>query len=270
MAKLQYYKLYGGIGNQLFQYAHGLSEISKGEKIRFILNREFSSSFFYDLPELFSVDPKLIYAPTNQYGLLAAKVYAKYICRSWHTGFFQDYKFAQCLKDAGISFSKKDEYQATEAASVISGKNAVSIHIRGGDYNRADVFSDYGNICTEEYYDKAAAEICAKIEKPFFVVFTNDAEYASSILKKTAIKDYAFIDTLIQAEKTELKNDPAFSMYLQTLCKANIIANSTFSWWGAFLNETPGKLVISPSKWHNKRPEAIEKLVPEISGWRKI
>lgn len=270
MAKLQYYKLYGGIGNQLFQYAHGLSEISKGEKIRFILNREFNSSVFYDLPELFNVDPKLIYIPQNLYGLLAAKVYAKYICRSWNTGFFQEYKYGKYLKNAGISFSRKAEYQVTEASSIISDKNSISIHIRGGDYNRADVFRDYGNICTEDYYNKAAAEICTAIEKPFFVVFTNDLEYASSILKKTSIKDFVFAENLIQDEQSELRDDPAFSMYLQTLCKANIIANSTFSWWGAFLNERQDKLVISPSKWHNKRPEVIEKLVPDISGWRKL
>ena len=270
MSRLQYYKLYGGIGNQLFQYAHGLALIAGGEKVRFILNRDFSSSIFYDLPELFNVDPKLIYAPQNPYGLIAAKVYAKYICRSWNTGFFQEYKFAQCLKDSGISFSKKAEYDSTSAATFIRSKNAVSIHIRGGDYNRPDVFSDYGNICTEVYYNKAAAEICTSIEKPVFVVFTNDSEYAAATLEKIDIEEFVFADTLINDKKPELKNDPAFSMYLQTLCKANIIANSTFSWWGAFLNKTPDKLVISPSKWHNKRPEAIEKLVPEISGWRKI
>ena len=268
MSKIHYYKLYGGIGNQLFQYAHGLSQISAGEKVRFILNRDFTSESFYDLPELFNVDPQLILKPKNKFELLTLKVYAKYICRSWHTGFFQDYAFAQFVKN--IEFSKKAEYKASAAAAFISNKNAVSIHIRGGDYNRPDVFSDYGNICTENYYNKAIAEIKAAIAKPVFVIFTNDSDYAAAMLKKLELLEYVFADQLIEDENSDLKKDPAFSMYLQTLCKANIIANSTFSWWGAFFNETPDKLVISPSKWHNKRPEAIEKLVPAISGWRKL
>ncbi|MBO4728215.1 MAG: alpha-1,2-fucosyltransferase [Spirochaetaceae bacterium] len=268
MHKTHYYKLYGGIGNQLFQYAHGLAEISSGEKIRFVLNRDFNADTFYDLPELFNVDSQLIFVPKNKPALLAAKVYAKYVSRTWHTGFFQDYEFAQFVKN--IEFSKKAEYEVSAAAAFIRGKNAVSVHIRGGDYNRPDVFSDYGNICTEDYYNKAITAVKSEIENPVFVVFSNDFDYAAAVLKNVDISDYVLAGDLMTSEAFNLKNDPAFSMYLQTLCKANIIANSTFSWWSAFLNKTPDKLVISPSKWHNKRPEAIEKLVPAISGWRKL
>ena len=171
MHKTHYYKLYGGIGNQLFQYAHGLAEISSGEKIRFVLNRDFNADTFYDLPELFNVDSQLIFVPKNKPALLASKVYAKYISRTWHTGFFQDYEFAQFVKN--IEFSKKAEYKASAAAAFISGKNAVSVHIRGGDYNRPDVFSDYGNICTEDYYNKAITAVKSEIDNPVFVVFSN-------------------------------------------------------------------------------------------------
>lgn len=271
MHKVQYYKLYGGIGNQLFQYAHGLKEIRQGENVRFVLNRENFTKPYFDLPELFTIDSKLIFSPKNKIELFFAKFYAKYICNTWHTGFFQEYKFAKELIDADVQFLKKDDYSKTETAAFINSRNAVSIHIRGGDYNRSDVFRDYGNICTEDYYVKAISEVKKNIKTPVFLVFTNDKEYAKSILKNLKDEDFIYIDDLYCKEDSKLiENDPAFSLYLQSLCKANIIANSTFSWWGAFFNQNPQKLVISPSKWHNSRLNAIELLIPETSGWRKI
>ena len=75
---------------------------------------------------------------------------------------------------------------------------------------------------------------------------------------------------IVQNNSTKSKKDDAFEIYLQSICKANIIANSTFSWWGAFFNQNPQKIVISPQKWHNFRPKMIEELVPDRCNWRKI
>ena len=115
MHKVQYYKIYGGIGNQLFQYAHGISEIKKGKNVRFILNRDFSLKVFNDLPELFTINPDLVFIPKNKFELFLAKAFAKYICKSWHTGFFQDFNFAEFIKTENIQFLKKKEYENTSS-----------------------------------------------------------------------------------------------------------------------------------------------------------
>ncbi len=290
MRKTQFYKLFGGLGNQLFQYAYGLGQIENGEKLRFILNKDASTRKSLSINELFEIDNSLIIAPKTKIALNFYKFYAKYLCKSWHADFFQEYVFAENLnklqKSPVFGFRKNEFYEKSPESAFIKAHNAVSLHIRGGDYNRIDVFRDFGNICNLEYYRTAIKMICAEITEPVFLVFTNDGKFARDFIEEIKKDEYfqqndvkfMFLNELaenkseqiLQENSNKNKKDDAFELYLQSICKANIIANSTYSWWGAFFNQNPQKIVISPKKWHNSRPQMIENLVPDRCNWRKI
>lgn len=283
MNKTHYYKLYAGLGNQLFQYAYGKYRESNGERVRFILQRDFSKQST-DLPDLFTVDSSLIFVLRTPLQLFSAKAFAKYCTRSWHTGFYQEYRFAQVIKnDASFWFKNATHYEKTFLTSFIRETSSVSLHIRGGDYLRSEEQSEYGGICTSEYYEHAVTEVKKYFTDPTFFVFTNDRAYASSILKPITESPngeqarFLFIEDLLReteparaANAPAPQNDFAYELFLQTQCKGNIIANSTFSWWGAFLNTNDEKTVIAPRAWHNERPNKINELVPDSSGWIKL
>ena len=120
---------------------------------------------------------------------------------------------------------------------------SVSIHVRRGDYlDAADV---YGGICTDAYYNQAIRYMIKKYEKPSFFVFTNDTFWAEKwceVRERETGKRF----TVIKGTDEETGY---IDLMLMSRCKAHIIANSSFSWWGAWLNGSPGKKVIAPALW---------------------
>ena len=120
---------------------------------------------------------------------------------------------------------------------------SVSIHIRGGQYvNEKGISSTYATI-NSKYYNRAINEILKKISDPAFFVFTNDLPYANKILEDVKINNYTIIQGLNDFE----------DFYLMANCMNNIIINSTFSLWAAFLNENINKTIICPEKWSGKK-----------------
>lgn len=149
-----------------------------------------------------------------------------------------------------LVFPKSDNPQNEKMLQKIKNTESVSIHIRRGDYLNPENQAIYGGICTEEYYEKAISYMEEKLWNPHFFIFSDDAEYA----KKTYTKDnYTVVDI-------NHGRDSFYDMYLMGCCKHNICANSTFSFWGARLNENPGKLMIRPLKQRN----TCDWYVPEI------
>lgn len=124
----------------------------------------------------------------------------------------------------------------------IQSEDSVSIHVRRGDYvtNRG-----FGGICNLEYYAAAIRYVLTKVENPVFYVFSNDVKWCEE-----------HIIPLLNGAKCELVNhnrgkDSYKDMELMSYCHVNIIANSSFSWWGAFLNHNKNSLVVAPNKWNN-------------------
>ena len=257
--RTHYIKVYAGIGNQLFQYAHGLYLIQQGIRVRFILNRNFTQKTFFDLPEVFNIDKHFFTIPHSKLSLLIAKFYARFINRNWDTGYYQEYRFPEAVAKKTFTFVHEKTLSTLPYAEEIKSCESISIHIRGGDYLRTQEYAEYGNICTKEYYEKAINTVKAVYTNPVFYVFTNDALYAQNMLS-------GLNEQFVYVTGTTVETD----LYLQRICNSNIIANSTFSWWAAYLNRNKDKIVIAPSKWHNERPEVINQLVPAESGWRKI
>lgn len=114
---------------------------------------------------------------------------------------------------------------------------SVSVHVRRGDY--VGLQDSYG-LCPPSYYDEAFSCICTRVDRPEFFVFSDDLAWARDNLKVPG--PVTFVDLSEYGR-------PALDMMLMRRCRHNIIANSTFSWWGAWLNENPEKLVIAPRMW---------------------
>lgn len=118
--------------------------------------------------------------------------------------------------------------------------NAVAVHIRRGDYLKN--YRYYGGICDETYYMRAIQLVKSKVEFPVFFVFSDDLRWAKSFLGDR--NDIVYIE-----EDTQT---PAYiDLMLMSMCKHQIIANSSYSWWGAWLNDYGQKMVIAPSVWVN-------------------
>lgn len=123
----------------------------------------------------------------------------------------------------------------------IQSKQSVSMHIRRGDYLEHPEL--YGTI-TMEYYDRAMRYIQERKENVYFYIFTNDIPWAMQNFKR----DNTFI-----IEDSGHADTGNLDMALMAACKDNIIANSSFSWWGAWLNRNQEKIVIAPKEWEVNR-----------------
>ena len=282
-------QIIGGLGNQMFQYAfYKYLEYSKhGElKLDLSLFKNYSLHNGYELERVFNIDEKIavrdeIERFKSNYPLffkienkllnkniifgtkhfkenkfyINEKIFDHIIKDFYVEGYFQTYKYIQKLDNSLFEFKTK----LSQKEEQLFKGNTVSIHIRGGDYlssKKDNVL--FGNICTKDYYMKAINYIKNNIENPNFLIFTNDKEYAESLFK---YDNFQIIDWNRNRESFR-------DMYLMSLCKHNIIANSSFSWWGAWLNKNSSKVVIAPHKWFNDNNINQNEIVPK--DWIRV
>lgn len=175
------------------------------------------------------------------------------------SGYFQTRVFAQEIEDIlrrEFTFCQPEDDKLQEVVREIKVKNAVAVHVRRGDY--LDAFEMYGDICTTDYYREAMSVIKGKVENPFFYFFSDDIEW---------VKDNFYEENAIYIAPSMFDDyHDWYDMYLMSECKHNIIANSSFSWWGAWLNTNKDKIVIAPKKWVNA--DSMEDICPE--SWMRI
>lgn len=247
----------GGLGNQMFQYALLLSLRHEGVRVY------ADTSFYkyvkmhngYELKRVFGIDEQL--KSKGGFHLLWLRLLDKFspsvLCTKDHRGF--DNKVLVCPKhyirgywqselyfkkiesDIRAVFQFKDiDENNIRISSEMKMKESVSVHIRRGDY------ASFGmTIIGKEFYKRAISIIKEKVETPFFYVFSDDAKEAKEVMDESNV-EYTIV-------KHNRGADSYKDMYLMSKCKHNIIANSSFSWWGAWLNINPQKIVIAP-KWH--------------------
>lgn len=127
-----------------------------------------------------------------------------------------------------------------EAVNAISGVNSVSLHVRRGDYITNPRASRVHGFVGVEYYKEAILRVCDQVQSPRFFVFSDDISWVRENL------DLADDAVFIEHNSGPLAFE---DMRLMSLCKHNIIANSTFSWWAAWIGNCPGKLVFYPKNW---------------------
>lgn len=133
--------------------------------------------------------------------------------------------------------------------------NTLAIHVRRGDYVG---LSDHHPVVSADYYVKATKYITDKTDIESYVVFSDDINYCKKLFGDS--------DEIVYIEREEDYID----LYLMSLCKHNIIANSTFSWWGAWLNQNPDKIVVAPQNWFGPAKSGVDinDLIPD--SWIKL
>ena len=173
-------------------------------------------------------------------------------------GYFQSYVYAEALREV-YQYSVSNYLSSSLLNSNLQGASTagpVSLHIRRGDYET--LRTTFG-VLDFEYYENALEELDAHKEIKEIWVFSDDMSKASTILRGSRF--LKFMNFQIASRLGEVD-----SLVAMSLCSRHIIANSTFSWWGAFLTDGQSK-VIAPDKWF-RNGEDPYKLIP--NNWTRI
>lgn len=176
-------------------------------------------------------------------------------------GVFQNATMADTVKEEVqqvFTFAPFEDERNKALQKEMQACNSIGIHVRKGQDYMSRIW--YQETCPLDYYRKAIAYIQEKVENPKFYVFADNLAWVKENFTEF---DY----TLVEG------NPPAgwgshFDMQLMSYCKHNIISNSTYSWWGAFLNKNPEKIVILPHQWFN--PKSCEESTSDkvqCEGW---
>ena len=271
---------FGGLGNVMFYYALANAYRQKGVKSFVFVSKTNLEHYNYSLKVVFphislwgnlncfekvyysiiqrirdfqykkyKVPHKCLLAPFS--GLYYDQDPVKYVpsifdnleSNQYLNGHFQSYKFFEEYRNSileELQFSTEALSDKTKAvAEDMQSCNSVSIHVRRGDYMNGYYYEMLGKICDVAYYQRAIDAINERVSHPRFYVFSDDPQFVADNLK---IENATYVDF-------NRGKDSWQDMYLMSQCKHNIIANSTFSWWGAWLNRNPQKIVVAPNRW---------------------
>ncbi len=262
-------RLFGGAGNQLFQYAAGRAladhlgtdlvldtrYVGKGGDRGDCFDHFTNARFTRDahLPPAKS-DGMLRYSLWRFLGLQphiyreAALGFDKEFFQTgpgtYLHGYWQSQKYFEPIMghiQQDLRFtSPLDAENAEMAACIDAAGTSVALHVRRGDYVASGSYA----ACSPEYYRAAAKMLSEKLgPRLTCFVFSNDPDWA----QRNLMLGYETVVVDLNDEKTG-----HFDMHLMSLCDHNVIANSTFSWWGAWLNANPGKRVVAPRNWFAK------------------
>lgn len=280
-------KIIGGLGNQMFQYSFYKSLQSKGFNVYADLSdfEDYPLHNGYELGRIFNLTVRTpskfilnLFKPNQtkwvfrklKRVLNLKKTYRveekefrfdpsflsdtnKYYFGYWQNeGYFHD--IADQIKHDFI-FPKIVDIENKTILQKITNTQSVSIHVRRGDYLKDPLL---GNICNLYYYEEAILNINSKIKDTQFFVFSDDMAWCRQNLK---LENVTYIDL------NKGKNS-YIDMQLMSNCKHNIIANSSFSWWGAWLNNNTNKVVIAPGKWVNNLDGDDTDICPK--NWIKL
>ncbi len=289
-------KLTGGLGNQLFQYAVGRQLASSaGSELKLDLSfYDEQDVWRYELHHLGIRTPratpeecrglqyrkpplvtklKWLLLRRQRYPVVPAKSYcleAKanlfdpgVLARGgdlYLHGYWQSEKYfiassEALVHDVRLSGGPSPAY--LDLSGKIKESTAVSIHVRRGDYLEPQ-FSTVYSSCTARYYEQSLEYISKRVVAPRYFVFSNDIQWCRDNLPVPPSSVFVGEGGRLPAHE---------DLMLMSLCQHNIIANSTFSWWGAWLNRNPNKIVCTPSQWYCNGRQ-IHDLLPE--QWVKI
>ncbi|WP_276353558.1 alpha-1,2-fucosyltransferase [Cohnella caldifontis] len=271
-------KVLGGLGNQMFQYAfyRSLKERNYVAKIDVQSFNNYKLHNGFELNNIFR-NIEAEYASKKDVNRLAGNPIRRRIFgfkrtyyrettlrfnsdiqhsdvdNTYFQGYWQSEKYFSNIESIirrEFEFPPFDEVENIRLEPLIRLQNSVSIHVRRGDYVNHPLYS---NICTEQYYSRAIEYIMNHVNTPYFYVFSDDIVWCRKNL-----------DLSTQVEYIDWNNGQRSyrDMQLMSFCKHHIIANSTFSWWGAWLNPNPDKIVIAPKRFMNGENDAID-LVPD-------
>lgn len=284
--------LKGGLGNQMFQYATGyalakdfnsihkldvshFSEVQKGQT-----KREFELNYF-NISSVMTTEEEVKQIPgnKNRYGISNVLKKVNYLLLSmdiidypiqkylgiknlYLNGYFQSERyFVKYREDLLKEFSLKNNLRTKEfqrvSKTIRSDKKSLSIHIRRGDYITNSKANKHHGVLNKDYYIKALKLLEGKYQQIY--IFSDEIKWVKRNFKFLP-KNCYFV--------SEHDFNSAQEITLMSCCKHNIIANSSFSWWGAWLNNNSKKTVITPYNWTLGSKITNKKIIP--STWIKI
>lgn len=271
-------KIKGGLGNQMFQYAIAKA-FSLETKRPFQLDISIFESYKlhnYGLHH-FNIQSNF-YLPESKWKRKLKKIFNKVVFYNedhhafnfnpnliqtksdilFLEGYYQSEKyFLKYEKEIRADFEIVSplKQQTIETVAYMQKVNAVAIHFRRGDYVGNSLYET--NKST--YYTEALEYIEAKVENPVYFLFSDDMPWVKNNFKTNFETHYIdFNDAATNFEDLKLMSS----------CKHNIITNSSFSWWGAWLNSNPNKIVVAPKVWFNDEKVNTTDIIPE--NWIKL
>lgn len=277
-------RMTGGLGNQMFQYALYLKLKDLGRQVKmddvteyenrdarpimlWCFDLSYSRASGEEINRLTDGFLKLSHRIRRKLFGRKSLEYQEQSCNfdeqillkepAYLTGYFQSERYFKDIEKQvreAFSFSDKiwKEADAKTAKKIrdfqrkIDHSLSVSVHIRRGDYTENEAV--YGNICTDAYYKKAIKFIKEKYPEACFFIFSNEPEWAAKWIREQYGEETGF--TVIEGTD---ENTGYLDLFLMSRCRHHILANSSFSWWGAWLNPNADKTVIAPSKWFNNQ-----------------
>jgi len=297
-------KIIGGLGNQMFQYAFfiALKKTDKNVKMDVSSFQNYTLHQGFELKQLFGAtqnefalideiaslkDTQKQFSLRKNIGKLLFSKPGKFIKKShliqanysqydstlkdlgniYYDGYWQSEKFFGECKQQIINvfkwkiINKKNRVTAEKMQS----ENSVAIHIRRFDspknlkelYLRLRLVILW-RVCSQKYYLNALSYITENVDNPKVYIFTDNINWVKSNIPQ--VDNYKIVDW-------NRSKDSHYDMYLMSQCKHNVISMSSFSWWGAWLNDNPEKIVVAPKKWAVRFTKDID-LIPQ--EWKRM
>jgi hypothetical protein len=288
-------KLKGGLGNQLFQYALGRRltysnnvqlkldtswfktsklhpysirnfniveniateadlkalGIMEGRGLRTTLSKALEKRKLIHNPHriderLWAFDPEILKVSDNTYleGYWASEKYFSEI--------------AEVIRTELTPRARLDKVNE-DMASEMARASSVSVHVRRGDYVTNPEINKVHGTCSLKYYDKCISEMVRKVQDPHFYVFSDDVQWT----KKNLIIEHPVTYVDHNNQENDFKD-----LYLMSKCKHHIIANSSFSWWGAWLSTSKDHIVFATSRWLTPGRTDVQDIIPE--RWLRV
>jgi len=288
--------VFGGLGNQMFQYAAGRAlSIRLGVPLLLDISwfsgrtdRRFGLGSFQISADLVAADEPMAgtCGMKAKWGSVAEKVVRRlerrrrgfplYRERSFRfdpsvlelrapiylDGYWQSESyFVECrdtvARDFSLSAQLNDE--SKEVLSMIVDTDAVCVHVRRGDYVSNPVASKVHGVCPDSYYEKGLGIALEGLVRPHCFVFSDDPVWVRANLRLPVTT------TVVDINKAD---DAHRDIALMAACKRFVVANSSLSWWGAWLANDPDKRVVAPAKWFNDQSKDTSDLIP--SEWIRV
>ena len=292
--------LIGGLGNQMFQYAFGKGlSMQRHIEVKFsteeLLDCTPKENFTYRDYELGNFRTNVVLASTEEMRLfkyqpanLSERIFYKLkrhimkpkvfnetanfrydagvyqtAANMYYDGYWQNEKYFSRFESKirhDFTFQHAPTGLNAELVRHIQASRAVAIHVRRGDYVTNSQTNQIHGTCSPDYYREAVSLLAQRIPNPTLFVFSDEPEWV-----KQHLSFGSFPTVYISHNKG---SDSYQDLRLMSLCQHNIIANSSFSWWGAWLNANPDKLVVAPRQWYQGVILGPNELLP--ASWLRL
>ena len=289
-------RLTGGLGNQMFQYAFGRNlairnstelkldtSLLAGNKKTVVQSQPVYSLDMFNISADFATEEEVVRLNGSPGRHIFMKLHNRWrmifnpyrnvvqknhLFKEEHlrisnnfsiSGRWQSEKYFSEIKDIirkdFIFKEPLDDYSAGIAESIMMG-NSISVHIRRGDYLLDSHFSKVLGVLSDKYYNTAIGKIENSVINPKYYIFSDDIPCCKSKFDYLG-SQVVYVEQIDSNRATEL------DLHLMTLCNGHIISNSTYAWWGAWLSDAAGKIVITPEVWAVDRNYSPPHIIPE-------